>query len=234
MIEVKNQSKLSKYYDRFSKVYDFLSPKIYYHNARKEAIKELRLTKQKVVLNVPVGTGQNFEYFQQYLHNSGLIVGVDLSQGMLDRAQEKIGKNKWENICLIRHDVESLNFKVLVENTTLQDFQGFDSILCDLGLSCFPNWKEAIDNLVTLLACNGRIVIMDWYVEKPSLRRSFVNWIGKGEVSRPIWQYLETKVDDFQVKSSYNRGGVFIASGTKVQGHTTHNNNIQGVCDSAV
>jgi hypothetical protein len=56
---------------------------------------------------------------------------------------------------------------------------------------------------------------MDWYIEKPSLRGNFVKWIGKGEVNRPIWQYLEVNVNDFKVDSSFNYGGVFVASGTK-------------------
>jgi len=34
-------------------------------------------------------------------------------------------------------------------------------------------------------------------------------------VNRPIWQYLENKVAEFKVDSSFNRGGVFVASGTK-------------------
>ena len=55
---------------------------------------------------------------------------------------------------------------------------------------------------------------MDWYMEKPSLRGEFIKWIGKGEVNRPIWQYLQTKVDFFEVKT-FKRGDVFVAIGQK-------------------
>lgn len=61
---------------------------------------------------------------------------------------------------------------------------------------------------------------MDWYIPKPSLRGEVVKWIGKGEVNRPLWQYLETKVDEFTLDSSFNRGGVFVASGTKRKHYT--------------
>ena len=43
-----------------------------------------------------------------------------------------------------------------------------------------------------------------------------VKWIGKGEVNRPIYQYLETKVAEFEVKISFNSGGVFVATGIKI------------------
>ncbi len=165
---------------------------------------------------MPVGTGQNFEYFQQYLRNSGLIVGVDISLGMLGQAQNKIDQNQWHNIKLLNQDGTNLGSSLVNEFLEENSLKGFDAILCDLGLSGFPQWKEVIDILVSMLSTNGRIAIMDWYIEKPSLRGIFVRWIGKGEVNRPIWQHIETRVADFQVDSSFNRGGVFVASGSKI------------------
>ncbi len=214
--EVEKQDKVTAYYNHFSEVYDLFSPKAYYHKARLQAVKELRISKGKTILNVPVGTGQNFEHFQNYLKNSGIIVGVDISLGMLDKAQNKIDQNKWNNIKLLNKDVTNLSCSIVSEALEVNDFQGFDAILCDLGLSGFPHWRSVIDKLVSMLSLNGRIVIMDWYIEKPSLRGRFVKWVGKGEVNRPILQYLETKVGNFQVDTSFNRGGVFVASGTKI------------------
>ncbi|MDX8385611.1 MAG: class I SAM-dependent methyltransferase [Gallionella sp.] len=210
------QVETTKYYDKFSNLYDFLSPKSYYHKARKRAVDEMRLKQGMNVLNVPVGTGQSFEYFQDYLMNTGTILGADISEGMLSKAQKKIKANSWENIDYIKCDV--LDLKKIIENTN--ELSGFDAILCDLGLSGFPNWKKVIDDLVSLLNPRGRISIMDWYIPQPSLRGEFVKWIGKGEVNRPIWQYLETKVSEFSVESSFNRSGVFVASGAKSENHT--------------
>lgn len=47
------------YYDKLSTVYDWLSPKAYYHQARQAAVNSLELTEGQTVLNVPIGTGQN-------------------------------------------------------------------------------------------------------------------------------------------------------------------------------
>jgi len=88
-----------------------------------------------------------------------------------------------------------------------------DAVLCDLGLSGFPKWERTIDNLLSVLKPNGRIVIMDWYIPTPTLRGSFIEWIGKGEVDRPLYQYFQTKVANFSVDTTFCRGGVFVASG---------------------
>jgi len=205
------QKRAIDFYNKFSKLYDYLSPKSYYHKARSRAVNDLKLEERMKVLNVPVGTGQIFEYFQSYLNNSGVIVGVDISPGMLAKAELEVVDNRWSNIKLLNCTVLELSKYLEEENVGTE----FDAIICDLGLSGFPNWKRVIDELLAFLTSGGRISIIDWYIEKPSLRGELVKWIGKGEVDRPLWQYMETMVTDFRVDSSFNRGGVFVASGTK-------------------
>jgi len=210
-----NQKKAESYYDKFSLVYDLLSPKKYYHNARKTAVKELHLVEGQTILNVPFGTGQNLEYFQKYLKNTGLIIGIDLSDGMLSKAQKKIKKNKWSNVTLLKKDALSINKQLITPILKSNNKQKVDAILVDLGLSGFSNWKKCIDSYLDLLNPRGIIVIMDWYIEKSTIQGAIVKWIGKGEVNRPIYQYLESRVNNFKVDASFNRGGVFVASGEK-------------------
>ena len=190
----------------------------YYKKARNYAIEELEIKKGQTVLNVPCGTGVNFKYFQRHLDNSGLIIGVDLSSGMLDQAKRKAKKNDWTNVDLILENATEIDQKWLQSYSEKKEQIKIDAVFCDLGLSGLPKWQNIIDNMISILSPNGRIVILDWYLEEPSLRGKFVKWIGKGEVDRPIWQYLKTKVSDFKVDDSFNRGGVFVASGTKPDG----------------
>jgi len=205
------QENAIRYYDKLSVIYDYIS-NWYYKKARNYAIKELQLKNGQTVLNVPCGTGVNFKYFNEYLNNTGLIIGIDLSSGMLDKAKQKIEKNGWTNVKI------ELNNATKIDQNWL-DYRDeqiiIDSVFCDLGLSGLPEWRNIIDNMISILKPNGRIVILDWYLEKPSLKGDFVKWIGKGEVDRPIYQYLETKVSNFKVDDSFNYGGVFVASGSK-------------------
>ncbi|MFD2835451.1 methyltransferase domain-containing protein [Gramella sp. AN32] len=208
----KNQEKAIRYYNKLSVIYDYIS-NWYYKKARNYAIKELELKNGQTVLNVPCGTGVNFKYFNEYLNNSGHIIGIDLSSGMLGKARQKIEKNGWKNIETELNNATKINQKWLegYRNEKI----AVDAIFCDLGLSGLPEWRNIIDNMISILKPKGRIVILDWYLEKPSFRGDFVKWIGKGEVDRPIWQYLQNKVSDFKVDYSFNYGGVFVASGSK-------------------
>jgi len=210
---VEKQKKATKYYDRFAKIYDLVSSKSYYNKPRNFALKELNLSKHQHVLNIPCGTGQNFEDFQKYLQNTGKIIGIDLSQGMLEKAKDKIENNKWNNIQIIKGNATEIDTEWIKKefNADLK----FDAIFCDLGLSGFPKWKKVIDSLILLLKPNGKIVIMDWYIEKINLRGVFIKWVGKGAVNRPIWQYLENKVANFKVDNSFKNGEMFVASGNK-------------------
>ena len=205
------QENAIRYYDKLSVIYDYIS-NWYYKKARNYAIKELQLKNGQTVLNVPCGTGVNFKYFNEYLNNTGLIIGIDLSSGMLDKAKQKIEKNDWTNIETELNDATKIDRNWL----DYRDEQiTVDAVFCDLGLSGLPEWRNIIDTMISILKPNGRIVILDWYLEKPSLKGDFVKWIGKGEVDRPIYQYLETKVSNFKVDDSFNYGGVFVASGSK-------------------
>ena len=211
-------TKARNYYDKFSRVYDWLSPKAYYHKARQEAVDCLDLQEGQTVLNVPVGTGQNLEYFQHYLNGTGKIIGVDLSEGMLSKAFDKVQEQEYPNVVLHNSDVSELNAAWMRQNTEVNPEQSVDAVLCDLGLSGFEDWRSVVDNLLDVLKPEGKFVVMDWLIEKPSLRGEFVKWIGGGEVDRPIPAYLETKLNGFVFDHSFNRGGVFVASGFKPKG----------------
>ncbi|HYW35844.1 MAG TPA: methyltransferase domain-containing protein [Balneolaceae bacterium] len=208
------QKKAIQYYNKLSVIYDYVS-NWYYRKARGKAIAKLNLKRDQTVLNLPCGTGVNLEYFQKYLENTGLIIGIDLSPGMLEKARSKVKKNKWTNIDLQLNDATQIGPKWLSEYSDQTRPITIDAVLCDLGLSGLPEWKEIIDNMISILKPNGRIVIMDWYIKNPSLKGAFVKWIGKGEVTRPVWQYLETKVSQFSVDNSFNGGDIFVASGSK-------------------
>ena len=210
----KEQEKAIKYYDKISGLYDSIS-NWYYKKARKYAIEKLKIEKGHTVLNLPCGTGVNFKHFQTYLKNSGLIIGIDLSKGMLEQAERKAEKNEWTNIVLVLENATKIDQIWLEEYSKSNEQNRVDAVFCDLGLSGFPEWKNIIDNMFSILEPNGRIVILDWYLEKSGPLAKFVKWIGKGETDRPLWQYLKTKVSDFELEKFGFFEGVFVVSGTK-------------------
>jgi len=193
-------NRAEKYYDKFSSVYDLLSPDWYYRKPRKFAIRSLALEEGSSVLNLPCGTGQNFSYLQHYLNGIGKVVGVDLSSGMLQKAQRKINANGWDNISLFKEDATAID-KSWVKTHLGQEVK-FDAILCDLGLSGFPEWRNVIDNLLSLLRPGGRFVIMDWY-------SGVVRWTGRFiSIWRNGWMGFSWR--------TRLRGGIFLWLGESI------------------
>ena len=98
------------------------------------------------------GTGLDFPYILKKIGEEGRIVGVDFSADMLNIAQKKIKKNKWENIELIEADV-----------TKPIDGIGedFDAGVCTLGISIIPEYKKAYHNLLSRIKLNGEMIVGD-------------------------------------------------------------------------
>ncbi len=153
------QENAIEYYNKISGIYDFIS-NWYYKNSREYAIDKLDLNKGQTVLNVPCGTGVNFKYFQRYLENSGLIIGIDLSNGMLNQAKLKKEKNGWTNIDLELENATKVNQNWFKEFSERKKQIKIDAIFCDLGLSGLPEWHNIIDNMISILSPNGKIVIL--------------------------------------------------------------------------
>jgi hypothetical protein len=97
----------------------------------------------------------------------------------------------------------------------MKDQIKIDAIFCDLGFSGLSEWHDTIDNIISILSPNGKILILDWYLEKSSPLAKLVKWIGKGEVDKPLWQYHKTKVFDFEVEKFGLFNEVLVASRTK-------------------
>lgn len=201
-----------RYYDRFSAVYDVVSSPRYYQKPREAAVRALRLEPGQSVLNVPCGTGQSFELLRERLGGTGRIVGVDVSPGMLARAAGKVRTHGWDDVDLVCETVTALDADwAAAQGVTA----GFDAVLCDLGLSGFPSWQRVCDQLVSTLKPGGRLVVMDWFIPRPSLRGAFIRWVGKGEVDRDLPGYLHGCLDDVEVDDTFKGGDMFVAAGVR-------------------
>src|SRR5476651_2485398 len=100
-------------FNNISKTYDFLN---HFMSLgidiiwRKKAINELKKDQPKLILDVATGTG-DFAFEALNILNPDKIIGVDISQGMLDIAQQKITKRGLSNRFAVKlGDSEQLPF----------------------------------------------------------------------------------------------------------------------------
>jgi len=101
-------------FNNISKTYDFLN---HFMSLgidiiwRKKAINELKKDQPKLILDVATGTG-DFAFEALSILNPEKIIGVDISQGMLDIAKQKIARrNLGDKFEIKLGDSEKLPFE---------------------------------------------------------------------------------------------------------------------------
>jgi ubiquinone/menaquinone biosynthesis C-methylase UbiE len=156
-------------YELLAPIYDRVSGEaMLYRPARARAIELLELTPGAHVLDVACGTGRNHELIQQRIGQQGRLVAVDRSPRMLARASRKIARGRWSNVQLLEADATTLSRARLTALGATPPDDGFDAVLCTLGLTVIADWRAAWCAMLDLVRPGGRIAIMDaGYPERP-------------------------------------------------------------------
>lgn len=77
------------------------------------AVERLDLHEGDVVLDIGCGTGLAFEALERRIGPAGRIIGLDVSDGMLDEAFARADRHGWTNVELIEAAAEEAVFPVL-------------------------------------------------------------------------------------------------------------------------
>ena len=118
---------------------------------RKKAVKILRKSNPKIILDVACGTG-DFA-FEAIKIKPEKIYGVDISSGMLDVAKQKNKKRGLEKIIEFKlGDGEKLDFE---DNT-------FDAITVAFGVRNFENLEAGLIDMKRVLKPGGEVVILEF------------------------------------------------------------------------
>jgi len=141
--------KISVYFNDFSKNYDQFAfdqsrgTKYLSEIEIDFLINELQIRNKKI-LDVGVGTGRNSEML---LSEGGIVEGIDLSEGMMAKAKEKLNGKK-------------INFTVADagENIPFKD-ANFDVVICMRVLKYIPSWGRTIEEISRVLTKNGIFIL---------------------------------------------------------------------------
>ena len=163
---------------------------------RKKAIHELSSINPQQILDVATGTADMPIMMTKYL-KSQKIIGIDISEGMLDLGKKKIDKLKLsDRIELLIGDSESINFP---DNS-------FDAITVAFGVRNFEVLEKGLGEMLRVLKPNGKLVILEFSKPKnrffkklcdfyfrfitPSLGKMISN-------NKEAYQYLDKSVEAF-------------------------------------
>lgn len=201
--------KRSKNFDLTSKLYAVFGFNEKYY--RKLAVNSLCLSKNDLVLELGCGTGLNFVYMQEKLKNSGSLIGIDISDDMLDQARIKLKKYKWNNVELLNTDVSTYKYP-----------KKLTGVISTFALTLIPEYEEIIESVYKSLGKNKKFVILD--LKKPDkwplFLLKFIVMFAKpfgvtlDLANRKPWETMEKYFDEVKT-TEYLAGLIYISVGTK-------------------
>ncbi|MGJ1433718.1 bifunctional demethylmenaquinone methyltransferase/2-methoxy-6-polyprenyl-1,4-benzoquinol methylase UbiE [Sphingobacterium spiritivorum] len=149
------KTQVADMFNNISKTYDFLN---HFMSLgidiiwRKKAIRSLRSIQPQLMLDVATGTG-DFALESIKILNPKKIIGVDISEGMLQVAQEKItNKGLQQQFEVQLGDSEKLMF----EDHT------FDAVTVAFGVRNFENLEQGLADICRVLKPGGKAVILEF------------------------------------------------------------------------
>ena len=152
------KQQVAKMFDNISGHYDFLNHFLSLGidiRWRKKAIHELQPLHPKLILDVATGTG---DFAIQALDvNPDQVIGVDISEGMLEVGRKKLKSHQLDHRIELRSgDSENLPFE---ENK-------FDAVIVAFGVRNFENLEKGLANMFRVMKPGGKVVILEF--SKPS------------------------------------------------------------------
>ena len=135
-------------YELLAPVYDFIFDWIF-APGRMAAVSQLALTPGDTVLEVGIGTGLNLPLYPP----ASRLIGIDLSQEMLDKAVERVQTLAMPNVTLKVMDATALDFG---DNE-------FDKALATYTISAVPDPVAVLREVRRVVKPGGAIVILNHF-----------------------------------------------------------------------
>lgn len=157
-----NKDGVTKAYARWAPIYDFVFGAVF-AQARRAAV-EAAERRGGRILEVGVGTGIMLPDYSR----ANRIVGVDISEPMLRKAQERVetlGLSNVEGLAVM--DAERMAFSN----------NSFDVIVAVLVVTTVPHPEETLDEFARLLKPGGEIVLISRVGADKGLRRLVEQWL---------------------------------------------------------
>ena len=213
---IETYRKKAKHYDVTSRLYP--APGYPQRAQRLRAVQALGLRAGGTVIDMACGTGLNFPLLQKAAGPGGRIVGVDLTDAMLARAQDRIKANGWSNVSLVQADAAGFDFPA-----------GVDAILSTYALTQVPECAKVIAHGAAALSAGGRWAVLDLKV--PGSTPAWIAQLGTAIV-RPFaaidewtmrrpWEAIRAAMQEELADFSWTElffGTAFLAAGSRSPG----------------
>ncbi len=148
------KEQVAQMFDNISGKYDFLNHFLSMGidiQWRKKVLKIVKKEQPKTILDIATGTGDLAILLSKT--NPEKIVGLDLSNGMLEVGRKKVTEKKLDHlITMVQGDSENLPF----ENSS------FDVITVSFGVRNFENLNQGLSEILRVLKPSGTLVVLEF------------------------------------------------------------------------
>jgi len=152
--DLSKKEQVAKMFNNISHKYDLLNHLLSLGidiQWRKKAINQLKSIHPKSILDVATGTA-DFA-IQSLTLDPEKVIGVDISDGMLNIGREKIRTRKLDHIISLENgDSENLRFR---DNN-------FDAVIVAFGVRNFEHLQNGLSNMHRVLKEGGKVVILEF------------------------------------------------------------------------
>ena len=210
---IETYRKKAKRYDVTSRLYPV--PGYPQRAQRLRTVQALGLRAGDTVIDMACGTGLNFSLLQKAVGPGGRIVGVDLTDAMLARAQDRVKANGWSNVSLVQADAAGFDFPAEV-----------NAILSTYALTQVPECAEVIAHGTAALSAGGRLAVLDLKV--PGSTPGWLAQLGTATVrpfaaidqwiTRRPWEAIRAAMQEELTDLSWTElffGTAFLAAGSR-------------------
>lgn len=149
--------KYAENYDFAVKLYRLLGCKI--PKYRKITVDALELSKGDTVVELGCGTGLNFHLVLDAIGPEGKLIGVDITDKMLDQARKRVKENSWKNVELVQSDFAEYKFP-----------EGLGGIFATGALSYSPQYDRIIKQGHDALKTGKKFALLDFKMSQGTAR----------------------------------------------------------------
>jgi len=145
---------VEKMFDNIAPSYDTLNHRLSWDIDkywRRKAIKQLRQLQPKSMLDIATGTG-DFAILEAEMLNPQIVVGADISEGMMEIGRQKVAKKNLQKIITFqKEDCLNLSFR---DNT-------FDAVTAAFGIRNFQDLDRGLSEMCRVLRPGGMLSIVE-------------------------------------------------------------------------